>query len=76
MASCKVWEAITRPDYKESNENHKTGFNIAYQTDLSPYEYWEKVRPDLGARGAKAFAGKGINTEQYLTCVYRPYFYY
>ncbi|KAJ3496496.1 hypothetical protein NLG97_g2620 [Lecanicillium saksenae] len=65
LASCKLWDVVSATR-NGSNKDSKTAFNIAYQTNLAPYEYWEKVRPDLGARGAKAFTGKGINVEQYL----------
>ncbi|OAA74697.1 O-methyltransferase, family 2 [Akanthomyces lecanii RCEF 1005] len=67
LASCKMWEALTEPGYKDSEASNMAAFNIAYDTDLNIFQYWEKVRPDLGERGARAFSGKGFNENQYLS---------
>lgn len=66
-----MWEALNRPDYKRSKSVNKAAFNIAYKTDLNIFQYWEQVRPDLGERGSRAFAGKGLNEQQYLACGFR-----
>ncbi|OAA59250.1 Cytochrome P450 [Akanthomyces lecanii RCEF 1005] len=67
LASCKMWEALTEPGYKDSKASNMAAFNIAYETDLNIFQYWEKLRPDLGERGARAFSGKGFNEKQYLS---------
>ncbi|KAH8697070.1 S-adenosyl-L-methionine-dependent methyltransferase [Talaromyces proteolyticus] len=66
LASCQMWEALNRPDFRDTEAVNKAAFNIAYETDLNIFQYWEQVRPDLGKRGACAFAGKGLNEAQYL----------
>jgi len=71
LSSCKMWEALTRPDFKGVDASNKAAFNIAYDTDLNIFQYWEQVRPDLGERGARAFAGKGFNHEQYFSRKFR-----
>lgn len=70
LSSCKAWDALTHPDFKSRADVNKSAFNIAYNTDLSIFDYWRDVRPDLGKRGAKAFTGKGLNYEQYFACRY------
>ncbi len=72
LASCKQWDALTKPGFKGSSADNKAAFNIAYDTNLNMFQYWKQVRPDLGQRGAIAFAGKGLNYDQYLGCTYSP----
>ncbi|KAJ3497647.1 hypothetical protein NLG97_g1741 [Lecanicillium saksenae] len=66
-SSCKAWEALTLESFKNSDAPDKAAFNIAYQTELNVFQWWQKVRPDLGARGALAFTGKGINYDAYVS---------
>ncbi|KAJ3494431.1 hypothetical protein NLG97_g4079 [Lecanicillium saksenae] len=66
LASCKMWEALTEPGFKDAEASNKCAFNIAYDTNLNIFQYWERIRPDLGERGALAFAGKAMNEKQYL----------
>ncbi|KAM3518757.1 hypothetical protein MY4038_010005 [Beauveria bassiana] len=66
LASCKQWDALTKPGFKDSTADNKAAFNLAYDTNLNMFQYWKQVRPDLGQRGAIAFAGKGLNYDQYL----------
>lgn len=68
MSSCKSWEALTFPEYKDSTEANKAPFNIAYNTPLTYFQYVATERPDIGIRAKKAMAGKGFNLGQYLSC--------
>ncbi|PHH62237.1 hypothetical protein CDD81_7297 [Ophiocordyceps australis] len=60
MSCYKQWEALS------GKRSGQTGFNLAYQTDLSVYDYWKQVRPDWGQRAARAFSSNVGNLEQYL----------
>ncbi|PHH68802.1 hypothetical protein CDD82_266 [Ophiocordyceps australis] len=62
MASSKQWEVLAQ----DSGSGRKTAFQVAYDTDLSVYDYWKHVRPDWGKRAAKAFSSNVNNLEQYL----------
>jgi hypothetical protein len=66
-SSSKAWEALVHPDYKDATEANKAPFNLAYDTDLTVFEWVKSVRPDIGQRANTAMAGKGLNLEQYLT---------
>ncbi|CAI7663181.1 unnamed protein product [Penicillium pancosmium] len=65
-SSSKAWEALIHPDYKDATEANKAPFNLAYDTDLTVFEWVKSVRPDIGQRANTAMAGKGLNLEQYL----------
>ncbi|KAJ9389153.1 hypothetical protein DTO063F5_2313 [Paecilomyces variotii] len=67
VSSCKSWEALTLPEYKDSTEANKAPFNIAYNTSLTYFQYVATERQDIGIRAKKAMAGKGFNLGQYLS---------
>lgn len=66
VSSCKAWDALTLPDYKDATAANKAPFNIAYDTSLDYFQYVSSERPDIGNRAKKAMAGKGFNLGQYL----------
>ena len=67
VSSCKTWDALTLPDYKDATAANKAPFNIAYDTNLDYFQYVSSERPDIGNRAKKAMAGKGFNLGQYLS---------
>lgn len=67
VSSCKTWDALTLPDYKDAMAANKAPFNIAYDTNLDYFQYVSSERPDIGNRAKKAMAGKGFNLGQYLS---------
>lgn len=66
-SSCKAWDALTLPGYKNSNAPDKTAFNLAYNTDLEIFKYLSDVEPEIGKRTKVAFAsGTRVNTDEFL----------
>ncbi|KJZ74416.1 hypothetical protein HIM_06226 [Hirsutella minnesotensis 3608] len=45
MMSRSQWEALTRPDFRDSHDMRKAAFNIAYETDLNFFESTFTVYP-------------------------------
>ena len=66
VSSCRTWDALTLPDYKDATAATKAPFNIAYGTNLDYFQYVSSERPDIGNRAKRAMAGKGFNLGQYL----------
>ncbi|OJI99541.1 hypothetical protein ASPVEDRAFT_148607 [Aspergillus versicolor CBS 583.65] len=66
-ASCKVWDAMTRPEYKDATEPTRAPFNIAYDTPLDYFKYTTTVRPEMAKRTQKAMGGKAFNLGEYLS---------
>ncbi|KAL4890656.1 hypothetical protein BDV59DRAFT_204136 [Aspergillus ambiguus] len=66
FASCRAWEALTLPEYKDATDTNKAPFNIAYDTTMDYFAYTSTIRTDIGNRTKKAMAGKGFNLGQYL----------
>lgn len=66
-SSCKAWEALTLPDFKNTDAPDRTAFNIAYNTDLKIFQYLSDVEPEIGKRTKVAFAsGTKVNTDEFL----------
>ncbi|KAF2677135.1 S-adenosyl-L-methionine-dependent methyltransferase [Lentithecium fluviatile CBS 122367] len=66
-SSCKAWEALKLPEFKNSNAPGKTAFNLAYNTDLEIFQYLSEVEPEIGKRTKVAFAsGTKVNTDEFL----------
>ncbi|KAJ5407630.1 hypothetical protein N7509_001513 [Penicillium cosmopolitanum] len=66
-ASCKVWDAMSDPEYKDSTEPTKSPFNIAYNTSLDYFAYTKTVRPEMAERTQRAMGGKAFNLEEFLS---------
>ena len=66
VSSCRTWDALTLPDYKDATAANKAPFNIEYDTNLDYFQYVSSERQDIGNRAKKAMAGKGFNLGQYL----------
>lgn len=66
-ASCKVWDAMTSPEFKNATEPTKAPFNIAYDTPLDYFKYTTTVRPEMAKRTQKAMGGKAFNLGEYLS---------
>ncbi|KAH7350329.1 S-adenosyl-L-methionine-dependent methyltransferase [Pyrenochaeta sp. MPI-SDFR-AT-0127] len=67
-SSCKAWEALTLPEFKNSSSADKTAFNLAYNTDLKIFQYLSEVEPEIGRRTKVAFAsGTKVNTDEFLS---------
>lgn len=67
-SSVKAWEALTHPDFKNSDAPNKAPFNIAYNTPLKVFKYISEVEPEIGKRTKIGFAsGTKVNEEEYLS---------
>ncbi|KAF2992955.1 hypothetical protein E8E13_000326 [Curvularia kusanoi] len=66
-SSCKAWDALTLPEYRNSDAPDKTAFNLAYNTNLKIFQYLSDVEPEIGKRTKVAFAtGTRVNNDEYL----------
>ena len=66
-SSCSAWEALTLPEFKNSDAPDKTAFNLAYKTHLKIFQYLSEVEPEIGKRTKVAFAsGTKVNTDEFL----------
>lgn len=65
-SSCKAWDALTLPEYKDSNASDNTAFNLAYNTDPEMFRYLSDVEPEIGKRIKVAFtSGTRVNTDEF-----------
>ncbi|EAT79368.2 hypothetical protein HBI56_051040 [Parastagonospora nodorum] len=66
-SSCRAWDALKLPEFRNSDAPDKTAFNLAYNTKLKIFQYLSEVEPEIGKRTKLAFAsGTKVNTDEFL----------
>jgi hypothetical protein len=66
-SSCRAWDALTLPEFRNSDAPDKTAFNLAYGTKLKIFQYLSDVEPAIGKRTKVAFAkGTKVNDGEFL----------
>jgi len=66
-SSCRAWDALTLPEFRNSDAPDKTAFNLAYDTKLKIFQYLSDVEPAIGERTKVAFArGTKANDGEFL----------